>query len=122
LARHLALAKSYGVATIPDVWGSGIAVAAALHAVASIRPFPHTANPLPLLNEPIIEFDRKHDPLRDELLAEPFTLKDGRPIVGAVILIVLYGMITAFAVSPYFQGIIQGAILVGAVYYATRND
>jgi ribose/xylose/arabinose/galactoside ABC-type transport system permease subunit len=25
-------------------------------------------------------------------------------------------------VSPYIQGIIQGAILVGAVYYATRND
>ena len=50
----LALAKSYGVATIPHVWGSGIAVAAALHAVASIPPFPHTANPLPLLNEPVI--------------------------------------------------------------------
>ena len=45
-----------------------------------------------------------------------------KAIVGAVILIVLYGVITAFAVSPYIQGIIQGAILVGAVYYATRND
>ena len=77
----LALAKSYGVATIPHVWGSGIAVAAALHAVASIPPFPHTANPLPLLNEPVIEFDRKHNPLRDELLAEPFALKDGRLMV-----------------------------------------
>ena len=77
----LALAKSYGVATIPHVWGSGIAVAAALHAVASIPPFPHTANPLPLLNEPVIEFDRKHNPLRDELLVGPFTLKDGRLMV-----------------------------------------
>ena len=45
-----------------------------------------------------------------------------KAIIGAVILIVLYGVITAFAVSPYIQGIIQGAILVGAVYYATRND
>jgi ribose/xylose/arabinose/galactoside ABC-type transport system permease subunit len=45
-----------------------------------------------------------------------------KAIVGAVILIVLYGVITAFAVSPYVQGIIQGSILVGAVYYATRND
>jgi D-galactarolactone cycloisomerase len=34
-----------------------------------------------LLNEPVIEFDRKHNPLRDELLAEPFTLKDGRLVV-----------------------------------------
>jgi D-galactarolactone cycloisomerase len=29
----------------------------------------------------VIEFDRKHNPLRDELLAEPFTLKDGRLVV-----------------------------------------
>ena len=42
--------------------------------------------------------------------------------MACVILIVLYGVITAFAVSPYIQGIVQGAILVGAVYYATRND
>jgi ribose/xylose/arabinose/galactoside ABC-type transport system permease subunit len=45
-----------------------------------------------------------------------------KAIIGAVILIVLYGVITAFAVSPYIQGIIQGAILVGAVYYATRIE
>jgi D-galactarolactone cycloisomerase len=77
----LSLAKSYGVATIPHVWGSGVAVAAALHAIASIPPFPHTANRLPLLNEPVIEFDRKHNPLRDELLAEPFVLKEGRLVV-----------------------------------------
>jgi D-galactarolactone cycloisomerase len=34
-----------------------------------------------LLNEPVIEFDRKLNPLRDELLAEPFMLKDGRLMV-----------------------------------------
>ncbi|MBN9009996.1 MAG: ABC transporter permease [Rhizobiales bacterium] len=45
-----------------------------------------------------------------------------KAILGAVILIVLYGVVTAFAVSPYIQGIIQGCILVGAVYYATRHD
>ena len=33
-----------------------------------IPPIPHTANPVPLLNEPVVEFDRKHNPLRDELL------------------------------------------------------
>lgn len=43
-----------------------------------------------------------------------------KAIIGAVILIVLYGVITAFAVSPYIQGIIQGCILVGAVFYASR--
>ena len=73
----LAFANAYGVATVPHVWGSGIAVAAALHAVATIPPFPHTANPTALLNEPVIEFDRKHNPLRDDLLQERFTLNGG---------------------------------------------
>ena len=59
------------------MWGSGIAVAAALHAVATIPPFPHTANPTALLNEPVIEFDRKHNPLRDDLLQERFMLNGG---------------------------------------------
>lgn len=74
----LTLANTYGVSLIPHVWGSGIAVAAALHAVATIPPTPHTANPVPLLNEPVLEFDRKHNPLRDELLHQTFTLIDGR--------------------------------------------
>jgi D-galactarolactone cycloisomerase len=74
----LTLANTFGVSLIPHVWGSGIAVAAALHAVASIPPTPHTANPVPLLNEPVLEFDRKHNPLRDELLDQTFTLCGGR--------------------------------------------
>lgn len=44
-----------------------------------------------------------------------------KAIIGALILIVLYGVITAFAVSPYSQGIVQGCVLVGAVYYASQN-
>jgi D-galactarolactone cycloisomerase len=74
----LTLTNAYGVRVIPHVWGSGIAVAAGLHAVATIPPAPHTANPLPLLNEPIFEFDRKHNPLRDDLLDQQFTLTAGR--------------------------------------------
>jgi D-galactarolactone cycloisomerase len=72
-----ALASSFGVMTVPHVWGSGIALAAALQALATIPPMPHTANPVALQNEPIVEFDRKHNPLRDDLLIENFTLKDG---------------------------------------------
>jgi D-galactarolactone cycloisomerase len=72
------LANTYGVSVIPHVWGSGIAVAAALQAIATIPPIPHTANPLPLLNEPVVEFDRKHNPLRDELLEQNFVLANGR--------------------------------------------
>jgi D-galactarolactone cycloisomerase len=73
----LGFANAYDVATVPHVWGSGIAVAAALQAIATIPSFPHTANPIPLLNQPVIEFDRKHNPLRDDLLAERFELVDG---------------------------------------------
>lgn len=73
----LALANAWGVATVPHVWGSGIAVAAALHAVAAVPPFPFSANPIPLINQPVIEFDRKHNPLRDELLHQRFELKEG---------------------------------------------
>jgi D-galactarolactone cycloisomerase len=63
---------------VPHVWGSGIAVAAALQAIAAIPPIPHTANPIPLLNEPVVEFDRKHNPLRDDLLDQRFLLVNGK--------------------------------------------
>jgi D-galactarolactone cycloisomerase len=87
----LAFANAYGIATVPHVWGSGIAVAAALQAIAAIAPFPFTANPIPLLNQPVIEFDRKHNPLRDDLLEERFELVDGclavpdRPGLGVTV-------------------------------------
>jgi D-galactarolactone cycloisomerase len=73
----LALANSHGVLVIPHVWGSGIALAAALQALAIIPPMPHTANPIPLRNEPVVEFDRTHNSLRDELLVEKFELVEG---------------------------------------------
>lgn len=73
-----ALASSLGVLTIPHVWGSGVALAAALHATASLPPMPHTANPVPLQNEPVIEYDRNHNPLRDDLLEKKVMLCDGK--------------------------------------------
>ena len=77
--KIFALASSYGVAVVPHVWGSGVAVAAALHAIASLPPQPHTANPVPLQNEPVVEFDRNRNPLRDELLRGRIDIdQDGR--------------------------------------------
>jgi D-galactarolactone cycloisomerase len=69
------------VVTIPHVWGSGIALAAALHALAAMPPSPHTANPIALQNESVVEFDRTHNPLRDELLIDQFDLNDGALLV-----------------------------------------
>lgn len=78
LRQILAFSSTAGVPVIPHVWGSGIAVAAALQAIAALPLVPHTANPVPLQNEPVIEFDRKHNPLRDDLLDQKFALEEGR--------------------------------------------
>ncbi len=78
LLKIHALASSLGVWLIPHVWGSGIALAAALHFLAFLPPFPHTANPIALQNEPVVEFDRSPNPLRDDLLTDPIHLVDGR--------------------------------------------
>ena len=74
----LTLAHSNGIMVIPHVWGSGIALATALHAVANIPLLPHTANPIPMQNEPVVEFDKSINPLRDELLNETFEFSNGK--------------------------------------------
>jgi D-galactarolactone cycloisomerase len=75
--KIIALTTSFGVLTVPHVWGSGVAVAAALQALATAPPVPFTASVVPLQNEPMIEYDRTHNPLRDDLLVQGFTLADG---------------------------------------------
>lgn len=72
-----ALASAHAVLTVPHVWGSGIALAAALQAIATIPATPYTLEPVPLQNEPVVEFDRTHNPLRDDLLSTNFALEDG---------------------------------------------
>ena len=72
-----ALASAHSVLTIPHVWGSGVALATALHALAVVPPTPHTDNPVPIQNEPVVEYDRQPNPLRDDLLVEIFALEDG---------------------------------------------
>lgn len=73
-----ALASAFGIPVIPHTWGSAVALAAALQFIATLPPFPHTANPVPLQNEPVVEFDRNPNALRDELAETPFLLKDGK--------------------------------------------
>ena len=72
-----ALASSHGVLTVPHVWGSGIALATALHVLAATPPTPHTDNPVPIQNEPVIEYDRQPNALRDDLLIETIDFEDG---------------------------------------------
>ncbi len=63
------LATTRNVAVRPHVWNAGVGVAAALQYAASLPAYPHVENePGPFL----FEFDRSPNPLRDELLEEPF--------------------------------------------------
>lgn len=71
-----AMADAFGVIVLPHVWGSGIAFAAALAALSNLPLQPHTAHAVPLQNEPIIEYDRNFNPLRDDLLQEKIVFKD----------------------------------------------
>lgn len=76
--RIRAIAQAYHVAVIPHAWGSGIALAVALQALSSTPLEPHTANPIVCQNEPMIEYDRNFNPLRDELLVHNIGIKDGK--------------------------------------------
>jgi D-galactarolactone cycloisomerase len=68
-------ATTANLAVRPHVWNSGIGVAAALQFAVSVPEYPHTVNtPEPML----LEFDRSDNPLRDEILAEPFDPAGGR--------------------------------------------
>jgi len=77
-SRHQpTLASTFGVHCLPHVWGSGIATAAGLHLLATLPPSPHTANPIPPYNEPLLEWDSTLNLLRTDLLTEPFVLEGG---------------------------------------------
>lgn len=61
-------ASAYHVRYIPHVWGSGIALAAALQLLAVIpSSTPPSFNPV----EPVLEFDRTEHPIRQALLVNP---------------------------------------------------
>ncbi|GAA2181575.1 D-galactarolactone cycloisomerase [Brooklawnia cerclae] len=76
-----ALASARNLRVVPHVWGSGIALSAGLQVCSALPLAPFAYEPVPLQNEPVIEFDRTRNPLRDELLTTPFTLQDGRVLV-----------------------------------------
>jgi D-galactarolactone cycloisomerase len=79
--KILAIASSYGIMVMPHVWGSGIALAAALAVISAMPMMPHTANPVALQNDVTIEYDRNFNPLRDELLKNNFKLSENSVIV-----------------------------------------
>mgnify|MGYP000176886677 CR=1 FL=1 len=69
-ARAIAdMALAENVAVRPHVWNSAVGLAAAVQFAASVPDYPHTRNvPDPMM----VEFDRSPNPLRSDLLEDPF--------------------------------------------------
>jgi D-galactarolactone cycloisomerase len=68
-----ALASLHGIRLVPHVWGTGVHIAAALQFMAAMVPDPVRSDPV----EPILEFDRTHNPFRQAVLTTPLEAKDG---------------------------------------------
>lgn len=67
-------AETYNLRYAPHVWGSGIALAAALQLLAVIPSFtPQSLNPV----EPMLELDRTEHPIRQALLLAPIEHRNG---------------------------------------------
>ena len=67
------LADANHVRLIPHCWGSAIGFAASLHYLATIPDGPPAITPI----EPLLEYDRSENPLRDELLVHNLRQEGG---------------------------------------------
>jgi len=61
------LAALHGVRTVPHVWGTAVQISAALQFMAALPPDPLRTRPV----EPILEFDRTHNPFRQAIAKTP---------------------------------------------------
>lgn len=68
-----AMANAHGIRYNPHVWGTGIALAAALQLLALLPHNPPCLYP----REPLLEFDRTEHPIRQAILATPIEHADG---------------------------------------------
>jgi D-galactarolactone cycloisomerase len=68
-----AMANAHGVRYVPHVWGTGVALAAALQLLAVLPHNPPCLHP----EQPLLEFDRTAHPIRQAILAEPIEHERG---------------------------------------------
>ncbi len=66
-----AMAQASGIAVNPHVWGSAVAQAASLQVIAAL-PVPHHSL---FAKEPVLEYDRSSHPFRQQLISEPWEMK-----------------------------------------------
>ncbi|MBO8127526.1 MAG: mandelate racemase/muconate lactonizing enzyme family protein [Firmicutes bacterium] len=89
--RIIDLADLFGVLVVPHVWGSAVAMHAALQLIAVIPDQPSTNMPRPGINQTLLEYDQSENPLRENLSRSSLEFIDGyvtipgRPGIGVEI-------------------------------------
>ena len=68
-----AMTNAHGVRYVPHVWGTGVALAAALQLLAVLPHNPPCLHP----QEPLLEFDRTEHPIRQAILTAPIEHERG---------------------------------------------
>lgn len=67
MRRVVDMAAMFGVRLIPHVWGTAVCLAASLQCMAALPPNPPRRRPI----EPVMEFDRTHNPFRQAVVKTP---------------------------------------------------
>lgn len=73
MRRIADMAALHGVRLLPHVWGTAVQIAAALQFLAAMSPEPWRHEPI----EPILEFDRTHNPFRQAIVTTPIEQESG---------------------------------------------
>ncbi|MCR4268502.1 mandelate racemase/muconate lactonizing enzyme family protein [Nitratireductor sp. ZSWI3] len=73
MRRIADLAAMHGVRLVPHVWGTAVQIAASLQFMAALAPNPPRPEPI----EPILEFDRTHNPFRQAVVKSPLEHQAG---------------------------------------------
>ncbi|HEX2035215.1 MAG TPA: mandelate racemase/muconate lactonizing enzyme family protein [Chloroflexota bacterium] len=73
MQRIQTLADAFHVRLIPHCWGTALSLAASLHFLATVPDSPPSITP----TEPLLEYDRSENPLREALLTEPLRQRGG---------------------------------------------
>ena len=70
-------ANMFGIQVNPHVWGSPVMIAATLHVAATLPPCPTAHRTEPYAQDPVMEFDRTPNVIREEICKEAFDQRDG---------------------------------------------
>jgi D-galactarolactone cycloisomerase len=73
MRRVADMAALHGIRLVPHVWGTAVQIAVALQFMAAMIPNPVRVNPI----EPILEFDRTENPVRQAVVTTPIDHIDG---------------------------------------------